>query len=162
MLPPLAAFLNSSSEAIRRVQTSCTVLIQFQDSPPRLSTLTQEAPSVPLVFWPVDTRWSRNVSHTSTARQREESSFAASQQESKVRRGEAREGCGKFEEGRDVDKPLRWRALGEQSLQKAARQAARRSHPGLTRGHRALGKQFLGLCFSAFLERPRYGSILIG
>lgn len=22
--------------------------------------------------------------------------------------------------------------------------------------------QFLGLCFSAFLERPRYGSILIG
>lgn len=43
-----------------------------------------------------------------------------------------------FEERCDVDKELRRQAaMREQASQKAADEA---SHPGLTRGHRALGK----------------------
>lgn len=140
MLPPLATFRNclQCSEVIQQVLTLCSVLIQFQGSLPQLGPLhpyrrrRQHRKC----------RWEWNVSHIRTAQVHREDSLAASQQESKVRRRETREGCGKFEKGCDIDKPLWRRVVREQAPQKAARQAGRWLHPGLTRGHRALGKNF--------------------
>lgn len=134
MLPPLAAFRNylQCSEVTRLVLTLCSVLIQFQDSLPQLGPLHSYCRRRHRKC-----RWEWNVSHIRTAQVHRE----VSQQESKVRR-KTREGRGKFEKGRDVDKPLWWQVVREQAPQKAARQAGRRSHPGLTRGHRALGKNF--------------------